>query len=346
MELCVIGINNKSCPLYLREILTRAFEEVFGNKDKKRHSFSYILLSTCNRVEIYFTDYEIASVHVKILSSLRKKILFAFEHVLYSYFGSDVFLHLMRVTCGLDSAILGESDIQRQVKTAYEEASAQRGLSSYLHYLFQKSLKVGKYMRSSYDYSKGSFNFEAVVFSQIKAFLQDIPSRRVLFIGNSEMNRKFLPLFFVKSFKQIALYSRRGKDLALLKRYPALHMEAQHLLDLWQEYDVIISATKGHAYTLKQEMRRTDHKMLILDLSIPRSVDPQLAKDPKTTLLNIEDIASLFEEKRSLYKSELMEYEGTLQRCVERYTALYQQKLIKKEHYLMEASIEEYASIS
>ena len=341
MELCVLGINNKSCPLYLREILTRAFEEIFGSKEREKHSFSYVLLSTCNRVEIYFTDHEIASVHVKILSALRKKIEVPFEHVLYSYFESDVFLHLVRVTCGLDSAIVGESDIQRQVKFGYEHANKQRELSSYLHYLFQKSLRVGKQIRSLYTYSKGSFNFEELVFSQIKIVLQDIPSRKVLFIGNSEMNRKFLPLFSSKSFKKLSMYSRRGLDRDLINKYPLLEMGEKDLCDSWQEYDVIISATKHSEYILKSAIRKTEHKMLLLDLSIPRSIDPAVSKDPKTTLLNIEDIAFLFEEKRSVYKTELQSCEQAVRSCVDRYFVLYREKLLKKQLYITGPSLAE-----
>jgi glutamyl-tRNA reductase len=339
MELCVIGINNKSCPLYLREILTRAFEEIFGNKEREKYSFSYVLLSTCNRVEIYFTDHEIAAVHVRVIAALRKKMTIPFEHVLYSYFESDVFLHLVRVTCGLDSAIVGESDIQRQVKLAYEIAGKQRELSSYLHYLFQKSLRVGKQIRSFHTYSKGGFNFEELVFSQIKAFLQEIPSRKLLFIGNSEMNRKFLPLFYSKSFKQLSMYSRRGEDIELLSRYPLLDMEERDICKSWQEFDVIISATKEMDYVLKNAIRKTEHKILLLDLSIPRSIDPALSKDPKTTLLNIEDIASLFEEKRSIYKTELMSCEESVRSCVERYFFLYRKKLLKKQLYAAAPSL-------
>lgn len=341
MELCVVGINNKSCPLHLRELLTRAFEEVFGNKGKHLYSFSYVLLSTCNRVEIYFTDHEIASVHVKILAILRKKMTIPFEHVLYFYFESDVFLHLVRVTCGLDSAIIGECDIQRQVKLAYEQAGKQRQLSSYLHYLFQKSLRVGKQIRSLYTYSKGGVNFEELVFAQIKMFLQELSSHKLLFIGNSEMNRKFLPLFSSKPFKKLSMYSRRGLDRELLVKYPSLNMGGKEIFDSWQEYDVVISATKDSDYVLKNIERKTRHNMLLVDLSIPRSIDPELAKNPKTMLLNIEDIAFLFEEKRCIYKTELMSCEKAVHDCVSRYFVLYRQKLLKKQLYVTAPSLVE-----
>jgi glutamyl-tRNA reductase len=326
MEVGVVGINHKSCPLYLREILTRACDEIFGSN--RALICPYVFLSTCNRVEIYFTGQEIASCHVKILSLLRKRVLLPFEHVLYSYFESDVFLHLVRVTSGLDSAIIGESDIQRQVKLAYEKAckDSEGKIGSSLHYLFQKSLRMAKEVRSLYSYSKERESLEEKVFSHIKTFLQEIPSRKLLLIGNSEMNRKLIVVLATKMFKKIVLYSRRGVDEELLRKHPIVQMEGETVLKDWQEYDVVISATKYPGYILHHVPRKSGHKMLIFDLSIPRSIDPLLAQDPRTTLLNSEDVAALLEHKRGVQKKELGTCEEALKRCVERYFALYRAK--------------------
>lgn len=332
MEVGVIGINSKSCPLYLREILTSAYDEIFGQSASATFGFSYVLLSTCNRAEIYFTGGEIASLHVKILSLLRQRVFIPFEHLLYSYFESDVFLHLVRVTCGLDSAIVGECDIQRQVKLAYERAcrGSPGNVASSLHYLFQKSLRIAKQIRSLYDYSTGRESLEDKVFSHIKTFLQDIPSRKVLMIGNSEMNRKFLVVLASKEFKILALYSRRGEDRELLERYPMLQMGGEGLLRSWQDYDVIISATKHPGYVLRHTPRQQGHKMLIFDLSIPRSIDPLLSHDPRTTVLNSEDVAELVDQKKGAQKKELGACEVAIQECVGRYFALYRAKALTK----------------
>jgi len=325
MEVGVIGINNKSCPLYLREILTRAFEKIFS----QGREFPYILLSTCNRVEIYFAGVEIPSLHVKILALLRLHVHQSFEHVLYSYFESDVFLHLVRVTCGLDSAIIGESDIQRQVKRAYELTRQRVSLPSELHYLFQKSLQVAKQIRSLYDYAGGGDSLENKVFSQITTYLQPITSKKVLFVGNSEMNRKVLALLARKKFQHLALCSRRGVDAEMMEQYPSLQMGGEEMLSTWQEYDVIISATKYPGYVLKSVPRKSAHKMLIFDLSMPRSIDPLFAQDPRTTVLNSEDMALLIEQKRGAYKRDLYACEEAVQRYVMQQFARYE---VKRRH--------------
>ena len=313
MEIGVLGVNHKSCPLYLREALTRSFEKVFG-EEKGSLVFSYVLLSTCNRVEIYFSGQDIAHIHGVFLSLLRKKMQLVFEHVLYSYFSDDAFLHLVKVCSGLDSALVGECDIQRQVKLSYEKTRQQYQLSSLLHYLFQKSLRISKHVRSFYNYAKKGNHLEEILLLQMKALLGELSSNRVLFIGNSQMNRKILALFMTQSFQQITLYSRRGEDLELLKRYPLLKMRSASYLKHWQEYDVVISATKQEGYILTKGSRTIDKKILMFDLSIPRSLDPALSKTSGVILLNIEDLMSFFEAKKRFYREELKSCEKEIAR--------------------------------
>ena len=113
------------------------------------------MLSTCHRTEIYFSALNLAEAHSEILQVLRREIALAFEHELYSYFGFDCFLHLGYVVSGLDSVIIAESEIQRQVKVAYEEVQWYYPLPSCLHFLFQKSLKIGKEKRGNILLSQG-----------------------------------------------------------------------------------------------------------------------------------------------------------------------------------------------
>ena len=333
MEIGVLGVNHKSCPLYLREALTKAFEKVFGQREIYS-GFSYVLLSTCNRVEIYFAGQEIAHIHGVILSFLRKKMQLVFEHVLYSYFGEDVFLHLVKVSSGLDSALVGESDVQRQVKLAYEKTRIQSSLSSLLHYLFQKSLHISKHVRSFYNYAKRGSQLEDILLLQIKTLLKDLSSKKVLFIGNSQMNRKILALVITQPFGEVMLYSRRGVDVNLLKRYPSLKMHSDRCLQNWQGYDVVISATKQDGYILTKSHRTTDEKVLMFDLSIPRSLDPALAKTSGVILLNIEDLVSLFKEKKRCYQQELQACEKAIENSVEACTRRYREKQIKKALYM------------
>lgn len=164
MQVGIIGINHKSSPFEVREKLARIFRNQFASD----YSHNFILLSTCNRTELYFSSHQLAETHVNLLERLKYQIGEESIHVLYSYFGKDCFCHLVRVISGLDSAIFGESDIQRQVKVAYETRRKRQLLSHDLHFLFQKGLKIAKEIRTSFIRAKkrGSitsyylFNFE------------------------------------------------------------------------------------------------------------------------------------------------------------------------------------------
>src|SRR5262249_51645888 len=123
MRIGVVGINHKLADLKLRETLAKACQRRFGPGQSTHGSHTFILLSTCNRTEVYFSSEDLAQSHSYFLSILNQEVDEDFDQKLYSYFGKDCFLHLSRVTSGLDSAIVAETEIQGQVKSAYENAN-------------------------------------------------------------------------------------------------------------------------------------------------------------------------------------------------------------------------------
>src|SRR5262245_20986881 len=116
MKVGVVGINHKLADLKLREQLAKNCQKCFGSLRAVNEHHHFILLSTCNRTEIYFSSEDLTTTHTYLLSILRMEVEGEFDHKLYSYFGVDSFCHLTRVTLGLDSAIIGETEIQGQVK--------------------------------------------------------------------------------------------------------------------------------------------------------------------------------------------------------------------------------------
>ncbi len=136
MRVGLIGINHKLADLKLRELLAYACQKRFGPVFSTHENHSFVLLSTCNRTEVYFSSEDLTNTHNYLLSILRQEVKYEFEQKLYSFFGYDCFFHLSRVTAGLDSAIVAETEIQGQVKTAYDNAQEFSQLPSDLHFLF------------------------------------------------------------------------------------------------------------------------------------------------------------------------------------------------------------------
>jgi len=321
MHVGILGINYKSSEIELREMLARVAIGLFGNESQVAARFSIVLLSTCNRTEIYFSAGQLVEAHSELLNLLREELSFPFEHKLYAYFGSECFAHLSRVTAGLDSAIVAETEIQRQVKSAYSHAALDHSLSRDMHFLFQKCLKVGKNIRSFYSFPKGMPTLEKLIYELCHNLLD---SFAVFFIGNSEINRKILTYFKAKGLKDITLCTRGLYSAkALAERY-ALKLVDWTEKESWQLAEVVICGSNYNDYLIESEQITTRCKnKIIFDLGLPRNVDPRLARHPEICLFNIEELENLIATERSMQMQGIQIAEERLRKQMEEQMALF-----------------------
>lgn len=332
MDIAVIGVNHSCSSFTLREELTSAFEKAFVNNHSV--SFSYVPLVTCNRAEIYYSSKEITKAHSEILKELRRHVKTSFEHCLYSYFDTDTFLHLARVSSGLDSALLGESEIQSQVKRAYETARKAKELPSSLHYLFQKSLRLGKFSRSGYLFAKEGSHLSSVMLRQIEAQLDSFEKLKVLFVGNSEINRRTISAFMYRSFHSLTLVTSHEVDRNFHKKYPGVSIKDHQELSSLENYDVIVLAGKYQSY-LVDEVPESSNPKMMFDLCVPRSVHPKLKHHRSVTLFDMEKLSALFEKRQEIYKKELSECEQALSKYVGKYFTHYHKRKERKKFYVL-----------
>lgn len=324
MQIGVLGLNHKSAHLELREKLARCSVKRFGAHCSLHGALPYVLLTTCNRTEIYFSSDDLAATHSYFLGILRNEIAEEFEHTIYSYFGADCFSHLAKVTAGMDSAILGETEIQGQVKQAYELAATYRPLCRELHYLFQKCLKVGKEMRTSPLMP----SLEETIFSLATSHLGNLTEKKILFVGISEINLKIIKLLKLNNLRKITLCNRTHSRAHTI----AKELGCQVLP--WNgaifDYDLIIYGTKAPHYLLT-EATAARSKKLVIDLSVPRNVDPEISRSPGITLLNIDEINRSIDVRKKLRAKFLLRLKTPLlEEAVHRQIHLYR----KKEAYL------------
>jgi glutamyl-tRNA reductase len=284
MQFAVIGISHKTASLTIRETLAQVCGELFDPKTALIPDGSFVLLSTCNRTEIYFSSKNLAVSHTWILNRLRSHISQEFEPYLYAYFGRDTFKHLIQVTSGLDSACIGESEIQGQVKRAYIEAHQFSFLSSDLHYLFQKGLHIGKEFRNRFDCQKQTIPIAKVVKRHIEDVFQ-YSSLRVLFVGYSRMN---LSLYSALKLSD-GVFCNRSQSKLVGKGLKILPWEN---LREWTHYDLVFFGTHAGSYLAKAKelVNSSQKKRLIFDLSVPRNVDPKVGYFQGTYLYNLEQL--------------------------------------------------------
>lgn len=321
MRVGVIGINHKSADLRLREKLAKACQRRFGNQNSLHLPFTFILLSTCNRTEIYFNSLDLAHTHTEILTILRHEIEEEFEHRVYSYFGSECFYHLACVTSGVDSALIGETEIQGQVKRAYEGAARFHCLTPELHFLFQKCLKIGKSVRSEKALSKGLPTIEEAVLHAAQNLLSDLEQRKILFVGFSEINQKIFFRFKQKGIENITFCNRSHK-----KALEKIKLLSWDQFDQWGDFDLAIFGTKCPDFIISKPPPACRWK-LVIDLSVPRNVDPQIGRQKEITLLNVDQLNRLVDRKRRIKAAELAYLKSDIiADAVERQVAIFKLK--------------------
>ncbi len=313
LKVGVLGVNHKTAHLDLREEIARSVSQLCGSS-----FFPYpnVVLSTCNRTEIYFSAADLADGHSYLLSSLRKSVCIPFEQTLYSFFGIQCFYHLCKVAAGLDSAIYAESEIQRQVRTAYANASH---LPSCLHFVFQKALKVSKEIRSCHQRSVPSLYHALWALTEWR-------NRKVLLVGYSQVNRGLISFLLHKGIQPITLITRNPEQV----RLEGIQVVDRQFLSHWQNYEIIVSAGTDHDYLIRGEGHE-EH--VIFDLSVPRTVDPTVG----AKLYNIEEIHQWMQMHQIPKRSE--NDESLIWQNVVRLARVYR---AKTQHVLDSAGMESH----
>lgn len=315
MQVGVVGINHKTSNLSLRERLAKAFQEAFQNESDT------ILLSTCNRTELYFCRRSLADKQMEILGDLRPYLSVPFEQALYSFFGQDCFHHLGKVISGIDSAILGESDIQRQAKLAYEKARQKGTLPHELHFLFQKGLKIGKEMRTSFLLTKKGIPLPQAIHSIVEGNQKKLTDCRVLFVGNSAINRQLIGFFKQKGCEQITLCTRMTEG-----EFPVVDVTHWEELENWGSYDVVVCGTHHDRFVIDKPHPQSQGTLLF-DLSVPRNIHPKLGQK----LYNIDQIGEIARKKKDA--KEILLCENVIEKAVERQIKLFKERRQAKWRY-------------
>lgn len=316
LQIGVLGVNFKTASLDLREKIYRQVRSFEEEKDFFLHS-AVIVLSTCNRTEIYFAGDDLLRIHSDLLSFFRLTLETPFEPYFYSYFGLDCFTHLCRVSSGLDSAIVAETEIQRQVKVAYSRASEDTLLPSSLHYIFQKALKVGKEVRNQFVPSFLSSSLFNVIWRISKEFFNGLSTQKILFVGYSDLNRQLISAFLRRECKNLTLCTQNPESFSL-SDVQLVHRDA---LKDWRSYSLIISASKADRYLISGPGEKGK---LLFDLSVPRNVDPFIGFSSQ--LYNMEQINAILKAHRKESAIHFSEADQFVKSTAKRLAQIYRDK--------------------
>jgi glutamyl-tRNA reductase len=315
MKLFVAGVSHKTAPVEVREqlavtpsYLVDAAEvlKLFGYLDE------VVLVSTCNRVEIYGTTRQsIDSIKsaLQLLSSEPVDL----DPYIYVHKDAEAGRHLFRVTAGLDSMTLGETEITGQIKNAYETAREAGLTGPVLNRLFQKAFQTTKEIRTRTAIGRGTVSIKSAAVELIeKAFSDDLANKSVMVIGAGQMAERCVQLLVKKGLRSIFVSSRsfdRAIDLA--NRCGGDAVCFGDCLFEMRDVDVVVAATSsGQTLLVLDDVEnlmkaRRNRPLLLIDLSVPRNIDPVASQLENVTLYNIDDLEALARQGAQAREREL-----------------------------------------
>jgi glutamyl-tRNA reductase len=325
-ELLLLGTSHKTAPLALRERIAlpdgRA-ERFLLELAEHPEIREAVVLSTCNRTELYVVVSDPVEAETTVLGMLARQAgLRPTELIdgIYSHRNCDAARHLYRVTSGLESMIVGEAEVQGQVKRAYEAALAARTTGPLTNKLFRAALATGKRVRTDTAIGAGGASVASVAVEAARGALGGLASRHVLIIGAGEtaeltaraLSEQGVSTMFVAN-------RRRERALALAQRFGGSTISFDELPRELERADIVVASTSSpHAIVGADELAlvtaaRAGRPLLLLDLAVPRDIDPDCAALPGVTLVDIDGLQAQVARTHSERRIEARRAEGIVE---------------------------------
>lgn len=330
MRLYVVGLNYRATPLEAREqfaVSSLQLPEALGILRREWGAQEAVILSTCNRIELYVasSDPSVTSPHLlQFLASRGALSLATFRQQSYAFEDREAAAHLFRVTAGMDSMVLGESEIVAQVKQAYLTARLHGAAGSTLNRLFQKALHGSKLIRSTTAIAAGQGSIGSVVVDLTTRLVgKPLADCDVLLWGAGKAAEATTHHLIKHGIRQLWIVNRtqaKAQDLASLCQGGWLSWE-QALAHL-AHVDVAIVCTHAPHYVIDGAdldavmPGRAGRPLFIIDLAVPRNVDPSLKARSGVHLYNVDDLQDIANETSNQRSRTLEACEALIQQQV------------------------------
>lgn len=307
MSLITFGINHKTAPIEIREKVAFSPDgilEAMQSLSQRFENAENVILSTCNRTEIYISSDRLSAEEVRVwlaeFHSLPNDYL---EEICYYLDGEASIQHLMSVACGLDSLILGEPQILGQLKQAFNRAKCVGTVSGYLDRLFQTTFATAKQVRTETEIGA---NAVSVAYSSVqlaKHIFSDLSKSRVLLVGAGETIELVATHLQQNGNQNMVVANRtlaKGNELAA--RFSAQTITLSQLQSALPSADIVISSTASQLPLIGKGMvetalkARKNQPMLFIDLAVPRDIEPEVNELEGAFLYTIDDLQNIVQQ--------------------------------------------------
>jgi glutamyl-tRNA reductase len=331
-ELLAIGASHKTASLALRERLSlpegRA-ASLLGELVRAPEVHEAVAISTCNRTELYLVAADPVDAESLALSALARQAGIRPTELLgnlYSLRGTDAVRHLFNVAAGLDSMIIGENEIQGQVRRSYELALVEGTTGPITNRVFRDAIAAGKRARSETGIGRLRVSVSSMAVELAQQVLGDLASRRVLVIGAGENGEITARALADRGVHTIFVANRRyDRAIGLAARFGGEAVRFDELPELLAEADIVVASTASpHQIVGREELAlvlegRTGRPLLIIDIAVPRDIDPSVRDLPGLTLYDMDDLQHAVARNMSGREAEAVKAAGLIELEVDRF---------------------------
>ena len=331
MRILLLGVNHKTVPLDVREAVSFSKSKVIEALPALQGIASEAVdLSTCNRTEIYVTASDEKKVSPRIerlLSDFHGQPSETLSPQLIKSLDGGAARHLFKVANGLDSLIIGESEILGQVRESLTIASEAESVRSPLLGLFHSAVRTGRRTREEPEISRNAMSVSSEGGRLAKRMLGDLEGRRTLLIGAGEAGALVARALRFAGVDELLIANRtRARSESLAEELTGAVVEFDDIASTLENVDIAILATDAPEFILSSQMvsesqryAPADRKLFIFDLALPRDVEPSVAHIPNVELFNIDDLSSIAEDNKNDRKRAAVEAEAIIEEEVQRF---------------------------
>jgi glutamyl-tRNA reductase len=330
MHIIVVGLNHKTTPIEWRERLYFPPDTLEGPLEKLGQYMEggeRVILSTCNRVELYshvrHPD-EGSSRLQQFLSDYHGLVADTLTPYLYTHHGAAALHHLFRVVSSLDSLVIGESQIAAQVKEAFAIARRVNATGALFNQVFERAFAVAKRVRTETRISEQAVSVSYAAVELAKKIFQELSAKTVLILGAGEMSELTAQHLISQGVRHLLVANRTlTRALELASRLQGEGLALAELPTYLHRADIIVSSTGAPDIVLQKAevqsalKRRKNRPMFFIDIAVPRDIDPGVNELANVYLYDIDDLQHVVEENRRAREREAMLAETIIRREVE-----------------------------
>lgn len=319
MEIVLIGISHRTASIELRERVAFRIEQACEAADQLRARGilkEVVILSTCNRTELYGVAHDHTADNLNAMemfvSSYHQVAPGEIKPALYRHRDRDVIRHIYRVAAGLDSLLLGESEILGQVREAYRVAMDHGATGSVLNRLFQSALEVGKRIRTQTQIATRPMSVAFAGVKQAEALLRGLENQRVMIVGAGATSEQVVKHLCDRGVPQFRIVNRTLENAkALVARYGGEVLPWETLADVLDWPDLIVSSVSTSEPILSRAMIeaamvvRANRPLMILDLGVPRNVSVNVREIANVHLSDIDGLTEIVQQNKKAREVEI-----------------------------------------